>query len=165
VLTALMARPMLNGRRDPPALADMSPEQIKVLQDSFDRFWGSGRVVDLFYDRLFVIAPHARSLFPADMEMQKLKFTDMLASIIGLIERQDMFTSIIENLGRRHARYGVVEADYAHVAEALMLSLEQGLGGEFTDEVRSAWAALYEMARNIMIEASRKDGLIEPTRC
>jgi hypothetical protein len=90
----------------------MRPEQVKRLQGSFDRVWVTGRVVTLFYDRLFLIAPHTRSLFPADMESPKMKFTNMLASAIGLIERQPMFTSIIEDLGRRHARYGVAEADY-----------------------------------------------------
>jgi hemoglobin-like flavoprotein len=54
------------------------------------------------------------------MESQKMKFTSMLASVIGLIERQSMFTSIIEDLGRRHARYGIAETDYDAVGQALI---------------------------------------------
>ena len=78
----------------------------------------TGGVATLFYDRLFLIALHTRSLFAADMESQKMKFTSMLASVIGLIERQSMFTSIIEDLGRRHAKYGVAETDYEAVGRA-----------------------------------------------
>ena len=133
----------------------MRPEQIKRLQGSFDQIWGSGGVAALFYDRLFLMAPHMRSLFPADMESQKMKFTSLLASVIGLIERQSMFTSIIEDLGRRHARYGVAETDYEAVGRALMWSLEQGLANEFTNEVRSDWLTLIENVRDIMIRASR----------
>src|SRR5262245_5685048 len=133
----------------------MRAEQIRRLQGSFDRVWVTGRVATLFYDRLFLIAPHTRSLFPADMENQKIKFTSMLASVIGLIERQPMFTSIIEDLGRRHARYGVAESDYDAVGQALMWSLERSLADEFTNEVRSDWLALFENVRDIMIRVSR----------
>ena len=139
----------------------MRPEQIKRLQGSFDQVWVTGGVATLFYDRLFLIAPHTRSLFSADMESQKMKFTSMLASVIGLIERQSMFTSIIEDLGRRHARYGVAETDYEAVGRALMWSLERGLGNEFTSEVRSDWLALFENVRDIMIRASRQSLNVE----
>jgi len=145
-----------------PIWVDISPEQIKLLQDSFDRVGVTGRVADLFYDRLFVIAPHTRTLFPADMEGQKMKFTNMLASIIGLIERQHMFVSIIEDLGRRHARYGVAQADYEAVGQALMWSLEHNLVCEFTNEVRSAWLALFERVRDIMIQASCQSRNVAP---
>ena len=90
-----------------------------------------------------------------------MKFTSMLASVIGLIERQSMFTSIIEDLGRRHARYGVAETDYEAVGRALMWSLERGLANEFTSEVRSDWLALFENVRDIMIRASRQSLNVE----
>jgi hemoglobin-like flavoprotein len=148
----------LAGVVDATAGEAVSPDQIKLLQNSFDRLWVSGRVVDLFYDRLFTIAPHTRPLFPADMEAQKLKLTNMVASIVGLVEREDMFISIIESLGRRHVRYGVADTDYAHVHDALMWSLAQAFGREFDDDMRLAWATLYETARGIMIAASRTHG-------
>jgi hypothetical protein len=44
---------------------------IKRLQGSFDQVWVTGGVATLFYDRLFLIAPHTRSLFSADMESQR----------------------------------------------------------------------------------------------
>jgi hemoglobin-like flavoprotein len=86
----------------------------------------------------------------------------MLASIIGLIERQHMFVSIIEDLGRRHARYGVAQADYEAVGQALMWSLEHNLVCEFTNEVRSAWLALFERVRDIMIQASCQSRNVAP---
>jgi hemoglobin-like flavoprotein len=135
----------------------MTPAQITLLQASFDRLWPvNEQVVDLFYDRLFLIAPHTRSLFPDDMQPQKAKFIGMLASVIGLIERQDLFESQIVDLGRRHVGYGIGEADYAPVGEALLWSLEHALAPHFTDEMRSAWTTLYQIAQNTMIEASRQ---------
>jgi hemoglobin-like flavoprotein len=46
-------------------------------------------------------------------------------------------------LGARHSGYGVTEAHYAIVGEALLWTLDRGLGEGFTPEVRSAWAKVY----------------------
>ena len=42
-------------------------------------------------------------------------------------------------LARRHERYGVREEHYASVGAALLWTLEQGLGLDFTPDVREAW--------------------------
>jgi hemoglobin-like flavoprotein len=47
-------------------------------------------------------------------------------------------------LGRRHAGYGVNAADYDTVAGALLGTLEQALGSEFTPAVRDAWVTYYQ---------------------
>lgn len=39
-------------------------------------------------------------------------------------------------------------------ASALLWALEQGLGADFTDEVRDAWVAAYNLLSGAMIEAS-----------
>jgi hemoglobin-like flavoprotein len=46
-------------------------------------------------------------------------------------------------LGARHSGYGVSEAHYAIVGEALLWTLDRSLGEGFTPEVRSAWAKVY----------------------
>ena len=43
----------------------------------------------------------------------------------------------------RHSGYGVTEAHYRVVGEALLWTLERGLGPDFTPEVRAAWAKVY----------------------
>jgi len=135
----------------------MSPEQIRTLQTSFDRLWPlSKQVADMFYERLFVIAPHTRQLFPDNIELQKTKFMSMLASTIGLIERPDMFMSQITALGQRHKDYRVDDAHYAPVREALLWSLDRALAPDFDDDTRAAWSALYDATRDIMIKASRQ---------
>jgi hemoglobin-like flavoprotein len=44
----------------------------------------------------------------------------------------------VKALGARHSGYGVAAAHYAIVGEALLWTLERGLGEGFTPEVRSA---------------------------
>jgi len=100
---------------------------------------------DLFYDRLFEIAPKLRELFPADLNQQKKKLMQMIATAVGGLNNLDKLVPAVKALGARHAGYGVTIADYAVVGEALLWTLEQGLGEEFKPEVRSAWAKVYDV--------------------
>ncbi len=60
---------------------------------------------------------------------------------------------ILQNLGRRHDGYGVRPDHYETVGAALLQTLEQGLGDEFTPEVRAAWAHVYGVMASVMQEA------------
>lgn len=52
--------------------------------------------------------------------------------------------------GERHAGYGVVDAYYDSVAEALIWTLGQGLGDGLTDEVINAWLTTYILLSETM---------------
>ena len=46
----------------------MTPQQIELVQTSFKKVVPiAGTAADLFYDRLFEIAPEVRSMFPQDL--------------------------------------------------------------------------------------------------
>jgi hemoglobin-like flavoprotein len=60
----------------------------------------------------------------------------------------------IEALGRRHVEYGVKEEHYDTGGEALLWTLEQGLGERFTPEVKEAWAETYGLVATIMKTSS-----------
>ena len=50
------------------------------------------------------------------------------------------------------------EGHYASVGQALLWTLERGLGEAFTPEVRDAWAAAYALLSAAMIEAAAEAG-------
>jgi hemoglobin-like flavoprotein len=54
----------------------------------------------------------------------------------------------------RHAGYGVKDEHYDTVAEALLWTLEQGLGSDFTTEARDAWVAVYTVLASTMKDAA-----------
>jgi len=105
---------------------------------------------DIFYDRLFTIAPSLRSMFPADMREQKRKLMQMIASTVDGLNNLDALVPTVKTLGARHAVYGVTASHYGTVGEALIWTLERGLGAAFTPEVRSAWAKLYGLIASTM---------------
>jgi hemoglobin-like flavoprotein len=124
----------------------LTSTDIALVRASFARVATIQDVAaDLFFDRLFVIAPRLRKLFPADLSQQKRKLMQMIATAVGGLTDLDKLVPPVKALGARHAGYGVTVADYAVVGEALLWTLEQGLGEEFKPEVRSAWASVYDV--------------------
>ena len=110
----------------------------------------------MFYRRFFELAPERRSLFPNDLERQYLTLMDMMAAIIGALDREELFQSITTYAGLRHARFGAKPAYLSAFGDALIWSLEQQFGASFTPELRAAWLTLYDAVRNKMICAAER---------
>lgn len=145
----------------------MTPEQVKLVQDSFGMVAPiADQAADLFYDRLFVISPDVRPMFPEDLSAQKKKLMQMLATAVTNLHQVSTILPAVEALGRRHVEYGVTPADYEPVGAALLWTLEQGLGPAFTPPVKDAWAAAYGTLAGVMMkaaaEASANPGKKEP---
>jgi hemoglobin-like flavoprotein len=103
----------------------------------------SGVAADMFYERLFYMAPSLRPMFPTDMRDQKRKLMVMLTSAVHGLDNLDMLAPQLMALGARHARYGVKDQHYKAVGEALIWTLERGLANAFTPEVERAWVRVY----------------------
>jgi len=133
----------------------MTPEQIKLVQQSFAKVEPiAGQAADLFYDRLFANAPSVRPLFPNDMSSQKLKLMQMLSTAVANLHQVEEILPAVADLGRRHVDYGARPAHYDSVGDALLWTLEQGLGDGFTPAVREAWTATYGTLASAMKAAA-----------
>lgn len=104
----------------------------------------------LFYGRLFELNPALRDLFRGDMEEQGRKLMQMLSVAVANIRRPEQILESVQALGRRHAGYGVEAQHYATVGQALLWTLDKGLGPAFTDETRAAWTNLYSLVSRVM---------------
>src|SRR3712207_375717 len=123
----------------------------------------------LFYGRLFEIDPSTRPLFAdTDMAEQGKKLMQTIDVAVASLDNLENVRPAIEDLGRRHVEYGVKEEHYDTVGEALLWTLEQGLGEEFTPEVKEAWAETYGLVTTIMKDAAYRsspaEGHAEPDR-
>src|SRR5262245_50218198 len=107
-------------------------------------------VAALFYRRLFEIDPSLESMFKGDMAAQRRKLMVMLTAAVKGLPRLDRLIPVLQDLGRRHADYGVDDRHYETVGEALLWTLEKGLGPEFTPEVRDAWTTVYGVLASTM---------------
>lgn len=129
----------------------MNPRQIDLVQQSFAKVKPIGNVAAaLFYDRLFTLDPSLRPMFKGELSRQGAMLMAMLSATVLGLSNLEKLVPVVRQLGARHVGYGVKEEHYATVGEALLWTLEKGLGDEFTPEVREAWATAYELLADVM---------------
>src|SRR5262249_16097422 len=127
----------------------MTPEQIDLIRKSFDALWPVRRsVADLFYSRFFELSHDGRALFPQDSARQQLKLMDMMAAIVGALDKREIFQSIISYSGRQHAQFGVRPTHFAAFGNALIWSVEHQFGTALTPELKQAWIMLYDAVQS-----------------
>jgi hemoglobin-like flavoprotein len=97
----------------------------------------------LFYQRLFAANPNFRPLFKNDMRIQGVKLMTMLAMVVYNLPEPGRILPAIRDLAVRHVGYGVKLADYQALGEALLWTLEQALGEDFTPAAQEAWTVCY----------------------
>jgi hemoglobin-like flavoprotein len=133
----------------------MTPEQIALVRTSFASVVPiKETAADLFYGRLFELDPSLKPLFKGDMKEQGLKLMAMIGTAVGGLDRLDSIVPAVQALGRRHVGYGVKNEHYDTVGNALLWTLEQGLGAAFTPEVKSAWTSAYGVLAGTMKAAA-----------
>jgi nitric oxide dioxygenase len=134
----------------------MTPAQIRLVQQSFAKVAPTAdKAAELFYGRLFEIAPQVRKLFPDDLTEQRKKLMATLTIVVNNLDNMDSIFPATAELARRHVAYGAQAAHYSVVGDALLWTLEKGLGRSWTPDVAAAWASAYAALSGFMINAAR----------
>ncbi|MEM8904758.1 MAG: globin domain-containing protein [Actinomycetota bacterium] len=137
----------------------MNPADLTMIRADAAHFDALGpALAEEFYAGLFELSPTSRQLFPDDLDAQRRKLMDELATLVDLAVhvgggREAELDRRAADLGRRHVDYGTEPDHYTLVGEALLLALEVTVPG-WTDEHRSAWARLYRAVADAMLHGS-----------
>ena len=131
--------------------------QIDLVQSSFRQVLPIADTVgELLYGRIFVLAPESRVLFDDDIGPQAKRLMAAVKVAVDGLARLDEVAPFLVKLGARHVRYGVGPEHFAVGAEALMWTLEQGLGEAFSADVRDAWLAAWNVIADAMLTGMRQ---------
>ena len=135
----------------------MTPDQITLVQSTWEKVKPiSEQAAELFYGRLFELDPSLQPLFKGDMKEQGKKLMATLNLAVTSLTRLEDILPAVQELGRRHVKYGVPDESYQTVGSALLWTLEQGLGEAFTDEVKEAWTTTYVTLSTVMLDAAHE---------
>jgi hemoglobin-like flavoprotein len=131
---------------------DMMNEQtISLLKNSFKKVQANAdSVAETFYSRLFTIDPDLKPLFKGDIREQGRKLMAALAVAVNNLSNPGAIVPALQEMGKRHRAYGVKDSDYDTVAAALLWTLEQGLGADFTPDCKAAWTDAYMLVATVM---------------
>lgn len=134
----------------------LTSDEITIVQTTFSKVLHiSDTAADLFYNRLFELDPSVRPLFTEDITEQKKKLMATLKTVVFSLRQLETIVPAIRDLGQRHARYKVEDRHYETVGAALLWALEQGLGKDWTLDVKSAWVSAYTLIAQTMKDAAQ----------
>ena len=126
----------------PPS--SLSAPQVAALRRSWELVTPiADEVAQLFYARLFELDPALRDLFHSEPEIRRQKLMDALTAVVKFADEPAYLASMLKTLGDRHDSYGVRDEHYVTCGNALLWTLDQGLGLLETAETRDAWVALW----------------------
>jgi len=134
----------------------MTTKQIELVTSS----WKLVAAIDaeivgtMFYNRLAELSPDTRPLFGVTIAEQSNKIIPMLGYIISKLRNLDEIIDEVAKLAQRHVHYGVKEDHYYKGGDALLWTLEKGLGENWNEELKEAWSTCYGILSSAMIEAA-----------
>ncbi len=135
----------------------MNDNQIKLVQESFAKVAPiADQAASLFYTKLFEMDPSVKPMFKGDMTEQGQKLMKMIGMAVNSLGRLEEIVPAVQKLGERHVDYGVKDEHYDTVGGALLWTLEQGLGDDFTPECKAAWTETYTVLATTMKDAAKQ---------
>ena len=134
----------------------MNPEQVLLVKTSWTKVAPiAPQAAELFYERLFELDPTLRALFKNDIHAQGIKLMRAINLVVKSLDQLDALLPTVRALGQRHVNYGVQAAHYDTVGAALLWTLQQGLGSDFTMPTRAAWTEAYTLLASVMKDAAQ----------
>src|SRR5262245_56189767 len=135
-------------------IMSLTSQQIALVKETFQEVVPMTDVAaDLFYARLFQLDPTLKAMFRGNRKDKGRKLMKMLAVAVAARDNVAKILPAVEDLGRRHVQYGVKKEHYETVGAALLWTLEEGLGDQFTPRVKEAWTAVYTLVATTAINA------------
>jgi methyl-accepting chemotaxis protein len=127
--------------------------QVKLLRDSFNAVAPhADELAATFYRILFDRYPVVRPLFrTTDLKEQQRKLVQVLAMVVGNLERPAKLKEVLGQLGARHVSYGAQPDYYDAVGECLLAALAEIAGPVWNTRLEHAWADAYAAIASLAI--------------
>ena len=107
-----------------------------------------------FYANLFRADASTKPLFVGDLELQGRKLMQTLGFIVDHLDDTDALLPAARDLAIRHVSYGVTADQHQSVGSAMIITMKQLLGSEFSPEDADAWAEVYGGLSQAMIDSA-----------
>jgi hemoglobin-like flavoprotein len=133
---------------------------VKLLRESFDVVVErSPNLTHRFYEILFERYPQTKPMFPEGRRSrQEGMLTEALVAVLDHLEDAPWLTDTLHALGAKHVDYGVTDEMYGWVGDALLRTLAEIGGKDWSPELEAAWAAAFGAIASLMQEGARLAG-------
>lgn len=139
-------------------LTNMNKDQVEMIQSSWKQVlsYSKANPIEVFYTKLFEVGgEEIKGLFKSsDMKVQGKRLLDMLTMAVYMVGDLGNLKPKLEDLGKRHVKYGVKKEHYQFVGAALLYVLELALEEKWTKEMKDNWLIVWNFVSSSMIDAS-----------
>lgn len=94
---------------------------------------------EIFYTRLFDTTPSVRSMFPDNMKVQYQKLYATVSLAVEVMDQPDALLPVLRDLGRQHAKYGVVREHYDVVVDCFLWTLHSYISSKMPNNNALDW--------------------------
>ena len=130
-------------------------DKARLLRDSLEAALTDDAFGRRFYDHLFEAHPEARAMFKRNSEgAQQKMFAQKLCAIVDSIADDTAFLAEARVIARTHKDYGVRPEMYSWVGAALIQTLREAAGSEWSIEAERAWRESYETLAKTVLASS-----------
>jgi hemoglobin-like flavoprotein len=110
-----------------------------------------------FYELLYAEHPSVRALFRRNsMGAQHKMFAQKLVAIVDHIEDPSWLERELGKLAEVHRSYGVTEEMYPWVGDALVTTLREACGDEWSEAAEESWRAAYAALKDAILAKSSR---------
>lgn len=134
----------------------LSDRQLDLIRQSFTTLRDDVEPQSLtFYTKLFEHAPELKEMFREDLANQGMKFMLTLRVIVDNLHNPAAMATRYTDLGEGHRAMGIKAADFEPMGKALIDTMAEAMGDDFTDEMRVAWEVAYAEFSQDIIDRGR----------
>jgi hemoglobin-like flavoprotein len=142
---------------------------VTLLRDSFGMVVErEPEIMHRFYEHLFARHPEVRSMFGRNSQSQQEKMlAQALAAVLDHLEDAAWLSKTLGEMGSKHVGYGVKDEMYGWVGDALLVTLAEVAGKEWSAELHVAWADAFNAIAGLMLkgaEESRRNAQLASAR-
>lgn len=110
-----------------------------------------------FYERLFIVNPQLQPMFGRrSAEAQQRMLLEAIVAVVDHLEDAAWLESTLGALGEKHVDYGVEDAMYPLVGDALVATLADVSAEAWSSEVEAAWRAALGFVAGTMIAGAER---------
>lgn len=135
----------------------MERRRRELVQRSYEQLApGLNGLVETFYALLFERAPEVGRLFPADTTKLRAHFASALAILARNAANIEVMDESLQQMGARHATYGVRPEHYEVVQAILLEVLGRAAGPLWTPALHDAWGSLIAHVSRAMLHGAAR---------
>jgi hemoglobin-like flavoprotein len=125
---------------------------VTLLRSSFELvLTREPNLTHRFYDKLFTRYPQAQPLFGKNSrDRQEKMLAEALVAVMDHLEDASWLTEQLAALGAKHAGYGVTTEMYDWVGDALLRTLAEVAGADWTGALEAEWTEAYGAIASLM---------------